>query len=89
MCHLGGGKEIAGGHWNFFPAGFILGTPRKAYHFQAASVEEKQAWFSELHSAIFVQKRLFNKVCVYVCGTQLEMYVLCIGKDIWLRQYQD
>jgi hypothetical protein len=42
--------------------GFILGTPLKVYHFLAPSSEEKGAWFADLHSHIFAQKRLFHKV---------------------------
>ena len=49
------------------PPGFILGTPLKVYHFLAQSSEEKGVWFSELHSRIFAQKRLFNKVGMYSC----------------------
>ena len=42
--------------------GFILGTPRKVYHFLAATIEEKNNWFQELQTKIFAQKRLFNQV---------------------------
>ncbi len=42
--------------------GFILGTPRRIYHFLAASVGEKNSWFQELQTHIFKQKRLFNRV---------------------------
>ena len=42
--------------------GFILGTPKKLYHFLAPSAEEKNNWFQELQSKIFAQKRLFNEV---------------------------
>ncbi len=42
--------------------GFILGTPKKLYHFLAPSPEEKNNWFQELQSKIFAQKRLFNDV---------------------------
>ena len=34
--------------------GFILGTPRRMYHFAAATVEEKNSWFQELHSRILL-----------------------------------
>ena len=42
--------------------GFILGTPKKLYHFLAPSADEKNNWFQELQSKIFSQKRLFNAV---------------------------
>lgn len=42
--------------------GFILGTPRRIYHFLAANVGEKNSWFQELQTHIFKQKRLFNRV---------------------------
>lgn len=42
--------------------GFILGTPLRAYHFLAPTVDEKNTWFQELQSRIFTQKRLFNEV---------------------------
>ena len=53
-------------------AGFILGTPSKVYHFLASSSEEKTEWFATLHSHIFTQKRLFQKVSL----TSLSMAVL-------------
>ena len=50
--------------------GFILGTPLKVYHFLAPSSEEKGAWFADLHSHIFAQKRLFHKVdALHMCLT--------------------
>ncbi|XP_064405676.1 intersectin-1-like [Halichondria panicea] len=42
--------------------GFILGTPRRIYHFLAANVGEKNSWFQELQTHIFKQKRLFNRL---------------------------
>ena len=42
--------------------GFILGTPKRIYHFLASSAEEKNNWFQELQTKIFAQKRLFNEV---------------------------
>ena len=32
------------------------------YHFAAATVEEKNSWFQELHSKILTQKRLFRQL---------------------------
>ncbi|CAI8018886.1 Guanine exchange factor for Rac 30 [Geodia barretti] len=42
--------------------GLIFGTPCKVYHFLASSSEEKTEWFGLLHSHIFTQKRLFQKL---------------------------
>ena len=42
--------------------GFILGMPLKTYHFLASTVEEKNAWFQEIQSRIFTQKKLFSEV---------------------------
>lgn len=53
-------------------AGFILGTPSKVYRFLASSSKEKTEWFITLHSHIFTQKRLFQKVS----PTSLSMAVL-------------
>jgi len=55
--------------------GFILGTPKKVYHFLAASHEEKNSWFRELQNKIFAQKRLFNQVNLKDPYT-LHVYVL-------------
>ena len=43
-------------------SGFILGTACKMHRFMASSVEEKTAWYTELHKLIHTQKQLFNKV---------------------------
>ena len=52
--------------------GFVLGTPKRIYHFLASSAEEKNSWFQELQTKIFAQKRLFNEViecalCLHAC----------------------